>query len=68
MNIFKIEKKVADWINNNRIKWCFCLLFLGILIGYGSNHLMGGNSEQGLFMSIVYGFLLVIVEIFAGGI
>ncbi len=67
MNFFKFEDRVKHWIENNRVTWCFILLFVGLTIGILSNILLGGTSRQGTIMAFTYGFLLPIVELTTGG-
>ncbi len=57
--IFNFEDKVKSWILNNRIKWCFFLFGVGILLGFFSTHKQG--------VGLLYGSLLVVIELTAGG-
>ncbi len=61
------EDKVKTWIENNKIKWCFILFGVGLGLGLGANLLLGGDNTQGFNMGFAYAFLLVIVEVTAGG-
>ncbi len=65
--LFELDNKVKTWIENNRIKWCFILFSLGLGLGLCANLLFGGNNTQGLKMGFIYAFLLVFIEIKAGG-
>lgn len=67
MNILKYETKIANWIENHRFLWGFCLVGLGIICGLGSNLLLGGTPQQGIVMTLSYCFLLVTAEVFMGG-
>ena len=60
---FMFEDKVKNWIENNKIKWCFILFFVGILLGIVAGIFLGGN----FIGKFIFGFALVIVELFAGG-
>jgi len=64
---FEFEEKVKNWIENNRIKWCFLLFILGFVLGHLANIALGGEIRQGFAMGFGYAILLVIIEISAGG-
>jgi len=67
MKILELEDKVKNWIENNRVKWCFILFGIGLSLGLFSNLLFGGTSRTGAIMGFSYAFLLVFIEIKAGG-
>ena len=64
---FKFEDKLKNWIENNRVKWCCILFVTGLSLGFLGNFLLGGSSRVGTTMGLSYAFLLVIIEISAGG-
>ncbi len=67
MKILKFEDKVKNWIENNRIKWGFILLGVGLGLGIFSNFLFGGAIKQGVTIGMGYAFLLVFIEYTSGG-
>ena len=67
MKFLEFEEKVKHWIENNSIKWGFILFGVGLGLGLGANILLGGDNSQGFKMGFAYAFLLVIVEVTAGG-
>ena len=67
MKLLEWEDKVKKWIENHRVSWGFLLFGLGLGVGLGANFLLGGNISQGFSMGFAYAFLLVVVEVTAGG-
>jgi len=67
MKLIKLENKVKNWIENNRIKWCCILFVTGLSLGFLGNLLLGGSLKVGTTMGFTYAFLLVFIEIKAGG-
>ena len=67
MNFLKFEDKVKKWIENNRVKWCFMLFFMGVLLGSSGALFLGAPLRQVTMMAFVYGSLLPIVELTSGG-
>ncbi len=64
---FICEDRVKLWIETNRITWGIMLFFLGLFIGIGSGILFGSTIKYMFLVGVSYGFLLVIVEVTAGG-
>ncbi len=65
--IHDFDRRIQNWIENNRIKWCFGLFFLGVLLAIGFNLLMNAPSQSYFRMSALFGSILVFTEIVAGG-
>ncbi len=56
------ERKLESWIGKHKIKWVLSLFAVGLIVGLGSNALLGGTLRQGLTMSLAYSCLLVICD------
>lgn len=65
--IYDFDKRIQSWIENNRIKWCFGLFFLGVLLAIGFNILMNAPTQNYFRMSFLFGGIFVFVELVAGG-
>ena len=65
--IYDFDKRIQSWIENNRIKWCFGLFFLGVLLAIGFNILMNAQTQNYFNMSLLFGSMFVFTELIAGG-
>ena len=67
----KQKYRLKTWIENHRMKWIFILFGIGIFLGVLQGILLGANFMQvggmGIFVPLLYGPLLVIIEVCAGG-
>lgn len=67
MSMIKFDEKIQRWIEENKIKWCFGLFFLGVLLAIGFNLLTNAPPQNYFRMSLLFGSMLVGVEIIIGG-
>jgi len=65
--IFELEDRTKNWIINHRIKWCFILMSMGMLLGLSGIYFIDVKLSQGFIMGTCYAFLLLLTEIGAGG-
>jgi hypothetical protein len=59
MNYFDFEKKMQLWFATHKFLWCCILFTIGFTLGYVTIHIPK--------VSLLYGSVLVVIEIFAGG-
>jgi hypothetical protein len=64
---FIFENKLKDWFMKNRITWCVILFGLGVGLSILQNSLLGASFKQYFNNSILYGFILVTIELSVGG-
>lgn len=65
--ILDFEDKVRRWIEQHRIKWIFILFTIGFSLGFFPSISLEAPIRQGIVYGLVYSFILVFVEITAGG-
>ena len=65
--LLEFDAFVERWIQQNRIKWVFLIIFIGISVSMFANILLGGDTRQGLMMAFMYTTILVIIEFIMHG-
>jgi hypothetical protein len=66
-NYFVWEDKLKQWFIQNRFKWCLILFCLGVGLSFLQNSLLGASVKQYFNNGLLYGCLLVTIELSVGG-
>lgn len=66
-SIHNFDEKIQKWIKENRIKWCFYLFGLGVVLGIGFSYLTNSPPQTYFRMSLLFGLIFPSVEMIAGG-
>jgi len=65
--ILEFDESFNKWLINNRIKWCFILFGLGMILGLSGIIFIDMELKRAILMGLSCSSLLLIVEIGTGG-